>query len=193
MATYEAILVVALLSAPATTNKDAEEAGVWLAHMRPTTLAIASNEEIFDWRESYNFFLGDDIEICRPYWADATNTLRFRWAAFRDAPYLRSELDRLPSTKSISQIMTFSASFRQHMVERRYATQAHRDTIDEAICEANLRYKVWDAMRDARCEYYYNHARRKALKLLLDLIGPEAFYSGDWPDPVPMWALAEAR
>ena len=47
------------------------------------------------------------------------------------------------------------------------------------------RYRVWDYVRDARCEFYYVHIRRQALKKLLLVVGEEAFSRGELPFAVP--------
>jgi hypothetical protein len=52
-------------------------------------------------------------------------------------------------------------------------------------------YRVWDAIRDARCESFYITTRRMALKRLRDLIGPEAYYAGHLPPYVPTWRFQE--
>ena len=56
--------------------------------------------------------------------------------------------------------------------------------------EVDRLYQIWDTTRDARCEYYYIHVRRGALKKLRDAVGEEAYYSGTLPPHVPVWRFA---
>ena len=52
---------------------------------------------------------------------------------------------------------------------------------------------MWDAVRDARCEFYYVTVRRQALKKLRDLVGEEAYLAGTLPPNVPTWRFNELK
>ena len=52
---------------------------------------------------------------------------------------------------------------------------------------------MWDAVRDARCEFYYVTVRRQSLQKLRDLIGKEAYAAGELPDYVPTWRFLPIR
>jgi hypothetical protein len=45
-------------------------------------------------------------------------------------------------------------------------------------------YRVWDHLRDARCEYYYVTVRRAALEKLRADLGDADFVAGVMPEPV---------
>jgi hypothetical protein len=62
-----------------------------------------------------------------------------------------------------------------------------------ALQETDRLYQVWDAVRDARCDYYYVTVRRQALKRLRELIGDEAYYSASFPPCVPFWRFQQIR
>src|SRR5438093_1541624 len=62
-----------------------------------------------------------------------------------------------------------------------------------ALQETDHLYQVWDAVRDARCDYYYVTVRRLALKRLRDLVGEEAYYSSNLPPCVPLWRFEQIR
>ena len=61
------------------------------------------------------------------------------------------------------------------------------------LAETDRLYLVWDAVRDARCDFYYVTVRRQALKKLRDLVGDEAYATGELPPNVPTWRFREAE
>ena len=58
------------------------------------------------------------------------------------------------------------------------------------LLEADRLYQIWDLVRDNRCDYYYVTVRRQALKKLKEMIGDQAYYSGQLPPHVPVWQFA---
>jgi hypothetical protein len=64
--------------------------------------------------------------------------------------------------------------------------------VQSVLLETDRLYQVWDAVRDARCDYYYVNVRRQALERLRELVGDEAYYSGDLPPCVPLWHFRPA-
>jgi hypothetical protein len=69
----------------------------------------------------------------------------------------------------------------------------HADELRTIVAETDWLYRIYDALRDARCEYFYVTYRRQALAQLRDLVGMEAYYSGQLPPHVPLWRIPEAR
>src|SRR5262245_32582518 len=67
------------------------------------------------------------------------------------------------------------------------------DAIRTAGLETDRLYGVWDAARDARCEFYYVTVRRQALKKLKEMIGDNAYALGELPPYVPEWRFSEAK
>ena len=65
--------------------------------------------------------------------------------------------------------------------------------IGEALAETDRLYKVWDAVRDARCDFYYVTVRRQALKRLREALGDAAYAATDLPPHVPAWRFLPAR
>ena len=61
------------------------------------------------------------------------------------------------------------------------------------LCETDRLFRAWDAVRDARCEFYYTTVRRHALKNLREMIGDDAFAAGELPPYVPEWRFQSAR
>jgi hypothetical protein len=67
------------------------------------------------------------------------------------------------------------------------------DIITQAINETQQLYHVWDAVRDARCEFYYVTVRRQALLKLRGLIGENDYYEAKLPPYVPIWRFTEIK
>ncbi len=67
------------------------------------------------------------------------------------------------------------------------ATGETSDPLGAVLDETKRLYRVWDAVRDSKCEFYYVTVRRQALRKLRDLVGPEAYEAGDLPPHVPVW------
>ena len=61
--------------------------------------------------------------------------------------------------------------------------------LNSIVCEADQLYRVWDAVRDARCDFYYVTARRQALHKLRNAIGDDAYACGALPPNIPVWRL----
>jgi hypothetical protein len=112
--------------------------------------------------------------------------LQGRYRELRDAPLLE-ECRRFPERALVNEMMAFNRAYRSDLVSRLALDSIHEDELRAALAETDHLYRVWDAVRDARCDYYYITVRRQALQQLRDLIGPQAYYSGDLPPYVPLW------
>ncbi len=102
------------------------------------------------------------------------------------APYLE-ELWRFPAPATITNFLAFNRAYKKDLCERFALDALHAEELRDTINETERLHAAWDAMRDARCEYYFVTTRRQALATLRTLIGPEAFYRGQLPPPVPVW------
>jgi hypothetical protein len=112
--------------------------------------------------------------------------LRRRFHELQGAPLVNDGL-RFPERSTISDMLAFNRSYKQNL-DNRLAVEAVRWwELQEAVQETDRLYQVWDLVRDARCDYYYVTVRRQALKRLRDMIGQEAYYSGNLPPYVPLW------
>ncbi len=177
MFTCEIVLAAALLTA----SKDSPPVDVaWIEVLRPTILALALDSEILDPRE-HSFLLTQDPNT-------DLEMLRGRNEEFLSYPQL-GECNRYPTRKTLNDFLALNRSFRNDLNKRLEVDLFHADVIREAIVETDQLYQVWDTVRDAQCDYYYVTVRRQSLKLLRDLIGAEAFYSGYLPPNIPVWHL----
>ncbi len=185
MTAYDLILAAALLSAPPGTPEVPPEPDRWPA-VQQALHATALRLEILDERETrYVMARLEDFET-------DLDLLRRRHLDLRDAPLL-AEADRLPAREAVNQLIQFNRGYRQHL-EGRQAWEADRaDVIGVALAETDRLYRVWDAVRDARCEFYYVTVRRQALKRLRESLGDTAYATADLPPHVPAWRFLPTR
>jgi hypothetical protein len=125
--------------------------------------------------------------LARPeeFWDDL-NMLRRRYQELADAPSVHDAL-RFPTRALVTDFLDFNRSYRRYLDMRQPAEQAHWWDYQTALEETDHLYRIWDTVRDARCDCYYVHVRRRALKTLRELIGEEAYYSAQMPPYVPVW------
>jgi len=185
MTAYDLMVAAALLTAPAGTPELPPPPDRWPA-VQQALHTTALRLEILDERETrYVLSRLDDFEC-------DLDLLRRRYADLRDAPRL-ADADRLPVRDVVAQLIQFNRTYRQHL-ELRQAWEADRaDVIGVAVAETDRLYKVWDAVRDARCEFYYVTVRRQALKRLRESLGEAAYEATDLPPHVPAWRFLPAR
>lgn len=181
--TAEAVIAVALLLSPAPAEETASNPtlAAWGEALHPSLLALSIDAEILDPREK-GFVLAIDV-------AGDLAMLRRRACDLASAPQLE-EAERLPDRKYVQDLMATNRCFRNHLSARLEIDLIYADDLRDAVVETDQLYDVWDTVRDARCEYYYVTVRRQALQLLRELIGPEAYYSGQLPPHVPVRHLS---
>ena len=185
MTPCDLILAAALIAAPPGTPEPAPLPEQW-AGLQAALHKTAVEMEILDERETrYVLARPDDFE------ADL-NLLRRRYVDLADAPKL-GEAGRFPDRRAVSEYITFNREYRKTLETRQVWESDRADLIRVVVLETDQLYKVWDAVRDARCEFYYVTVRRQALKRLKEVIGDEAFANADLPPCVPEWRFAEAR
>lgn len=79
----------------------------------------------------------------------------------------------------------FNLAFRENLNKHR-PLSIHREALwEQAVCEAHHLFLCWDCLDDIQCEGLNEEHRRKLLRKLRVLIGPEAYYSGRMPPCVP--------
>jgi hypothetical protein len=118
--------------------------------------------------------------------------LRRRHVELADAPRVFDSC-RLPDRETVNEFIRFNRAYRQHLEVRQAWESDRADVIGIALVETDRLYRVWDAARDARCDFYYVTVRRQALKRLQNLLGPEAYALGELPPYVPEWRFSGVR
>jgi hypothetical protein len=179
MAPSDLLFAAMLLTAPLGTHEVPPSPERWPV-VRDALYQTAIEWEILDSREKrYVLTKSEDFQ-------DDLDFLRKRRCELAEAPRVIAS-QRLPDRNSINDCIRFNRSFRKNM-ELRLAWESDRaDFIREVINENERLYKIWDAIRDAKSDMHYVTTRRLALLKLRDLIGPDAFESGDALPYVPDW------
>lgn len=179
-----ALAVSLIVSAPGTPAPefDADEwpkvqAAVW---------KVAIDWELMDTREtSFMLTRPEDLK-------DDLDILRRRYAEFRNAPLL-NDSKRFPEREVVNEMISFNRALRKHIDARRHVDTDRGGAYRAALRETDKLYQVWDAVRDAKCDFYYVTTRRAALKKVRDLIGAEAYEAGNLPPYVPTWRFEETK
>lgn len=144
---------------------------------------LAIHLELLDPREiRYTFFRACDFE------ADL-NIVRRRRVHIGNAPPV-SDVQRFPPKDQINELLTFNRTYRNYADCWRFAAGPRQDFFAEAVTETDRLYCIWDALRDAQCEYYYVTVRRAALLKVREEIGPADYYAGRLPPWVPVWRFS---
>jgi hypothetical protein len=173
------LLAVTLLTSPVDTRLPPQAVQL-LVGLRPTVQNLAIEWEILDPREVRYI-------LARPEdFASDLNLVRRRYHSLVDAPAL-SDCLRFPDRDAVNEMLSFNRAYRQNLGLRQPIELAHWWEYRTALQETDHLYQVWDNVRDARCDYYYVTVRRQALKKLREMIGEEAYYSGQMPPSVPVW------
>jgi len=177
-------LAVVLLTAPPDTLEIADPAALCRA-VAPALTALALQWELLDARES------DYLKNAQDFASDL-KLLQARYAEFHDAP-LVAEADRFPARDLVNDMLAFNRNYRDSVSSRLALDTIHVEELGTIVTETDQLHRVYEAVRDARCDYYYVTYRRQALAQLRDLVGVEAFYTGQLPPHVPLWRIPEGR
>ena len=145
---------------------------------------LAVDWELMDVRET-NFVvarledLSEDIDL-----------LRKRYHDFKDAPRV-NDGNRFPNRSAVNEMINSNRAVRKHIEVRQHIDTDRGAAYRAALRETDRLYQVWDAVRDARCDFYYVTVRRQALKKVRQMIGNEAYYAGRLPPCIPTWRFQE--
>ena len=154
------------------------------ATLAPIVQRVAITLEILDPREVTYI-------LAKPEgWECDLNLLRCRFHDLKDAPRL-ADSERFPDRHILSAALSFNRELRSHWCDRAKLEIDRADILGEAVAECDSLYRVLDAARDGRADYYYTCVRRFALKRLRDDLGPEDWATGTLPMCVPTWRFVE--
>jgi hypothetical protein len=185
MAPADLFLATIMLSAPVGTPEQVPPPERW-STVQEAIHEIAIDWEILDPRETrYVLAKPDDFQIDLDF-------LRKRKADLADAPKL-VEAARLPDRRIMDDHIQFNRAYRKHLDQRLIWEADRVDVLGEAVRETDRLYRLWDAMREAKCEFHYVTYRRLALKKLKEGIGATVYETGDLPPCVPEWRFVAAK
>ena len=182
---YDCLVAIMILSAPPGTPEMIPCQNTWPG-IQAGVHKVAIEWEILDDREkTYIFAKISDFE-------GDLNMLRRRHQELKDAPRV-ADSHRLPPRKMVNDLVQFNRAYRKHLLTRSELELDRADILNRAIMETDQLYKVWDAVRDARCEFYYVTVRRQALVKLKNMIGDEDYVLCNLPPYVPIWQFQEVK
>lgn len=185
MTPCDLVLAAALLTAPPGTPEPIPPADRWPA-IQAAIHHTAIDWEILDTRETrYVLARVEDFQ-------GDLDILRRRHDDLADAPRV-NDSERFPNRDAVNEFIRFNRAYRKHLETRQVWESDRADRIRVVVQETDRLYRVWDAIRDARCEFYYVTVRRQALKRLRDMLGEEAYAFGELPSYVPDWRFTEAK
>jgi hypothetical protein len=151
----------------------------------PALTTLALHWELLDPRET------DYLKSAPDFVADV-KLLQSRYAELHNAPPV-AEVERFPGRDLVNDLLAFNRNYRDSVNARLGLDMVHIDELRTILEETDHLNRVYEAVRDARCDYYYVTYRRQALAQLRDLVGLEAFYNGQLPPHVPLSRIPEAR
>ena len=179
------VLAAILLTTPPGTPEPTPPADRWPS-LRDAIHHVAVEWEILDPRETR-------YVLARPEdFSTDLNMLRRRYRELSDAPMAADGL-RFPDRNAVNETVRFNRAFRKHLDQRQQLETDRTDALRKVMAETDRLYQVWDAVRDARCEFYYVTVRRHALKRLRETLGDAAYAATDLPPHVPAWRFQPAR
>jgi hypothetical protein len=185
MSPGELALAFLLLTAPPGPEEPAPADDAWPA-IQSAVHTLAMDWEILDKNETKFLFARADE------FGKDLNILRKRYHELKDAPKI-SEVQRFPERQTVADHIKFNRAYRKSLETRQLLETDVAHELTHAIQETDRLYRVWDSLRDARCEYYYISVRRQALKALKEQLGAEAFAMAELPPNVPTWLFAAGR
>jgi hypothetical protein len=152
----------------------------------PSLTALCLEWELLDPRETNLFFTSSDN------FATDLEQLRDRYRNLHNAPPA-SDGDRFPDSELVNDMLTFNRNYRDSVNDRLHIDMVHIDELNTILVETDQLHQVYDTLCQARTAYHLVSYRRQALAQLRDLVGVEAYYTGQLPPHVPLWRIPEAR
>ncbi|MCI0639710.1 MAG: hypothetical protein L0Y72_26535 [Gemmataceae bacterium] len=185
MFTYELVIAAALVTAPADAASP-KELPSWFMPLRAALVRVGIDAQILDRREEEIFLLK-----AQDFPADV-HMLRRRYVEFLHAPLIE-ECGRFPNRETALDFVHFNRAYRTDLLARMTLDPVHAEELRGAVEETDRLFQIWDQVREARCGFYFVTVRRQALMLLRQLVGNEAFYTGQLPPHVPVWRFVTVR
>jgi hypothetical protein len=185
MSTGDLLLAAILLTTSPGIPEQPPPAEQWPG-IREAVHKLAIDWEILDPRE-IRYILARPEDFCSDI-----NLLRRRYQELMDAPRVADSY-RFPDRTAVNELVRFNRAFRKHLDQRHELEMDRSEALRTVMQETDRLYQIWDAVRDARCEFYYVTVRRQALKKLVSLIGDEAYLRGELPPNVPTWRFNEMK
>lgn len=155
----------------------------------PALQQIAMKLQILDERES-KWILVDRHGYNEESLQRDIRMMRVRYQELKTAPPVEDTL-YFPPPEIIQKMMDFNRAYRNYaqlnlaMYPDSYG--ARHDFWADAVKEADQLWRIYNNVKEAKCQFYTTYAKRSALKKVLEELGPEAYYSYTLPPCVPLW------
>jgi len=182
MNAMELALAVVLLTSPPDTL-EIPNPGTLHSIAAPVLKALALQWELLDPRET------DYLTTSQDFVSDL-KLLQGRYQELFNAPRA-SEVERFPGRDLVSDMMKFNRDYKKSVEERLDLDMIHGDELRTILMETDNLHKIYAAIADARCDYYYVTYRRQQLAEIRDRVGLESFYTGQLPPHVPLWRIPD--
>lgn len=184
MSAGELALAFVLITAPPGPAEADPAADRW-TDVQAAVQKLATDLELLD-KNEYRFLIARSDEFGKDL-----NILRKRYQDLKDAPPL-ADADRFPDRSAVNDLIRFNRSYRKSLEQRQQFESDKAEEIAAAIKETDRLYRIWDLVRDAKCDYYYTTVRRSALKQLKEQLGDD-YATATLPPNVPTWRFADSR
>lgn len=176
-------IAFALITTPPGVPENVPPADRW-EQLSPALQKTAMSMELLD-KGEFKYILHDAKDFQQDI-----NIIRQRYVELKDAP-AAAECYQFPHRVEMYDRLQFNRAYVEYIRKLRTIYSDRADEYDEIICECNQIYRILDAARDSRCDYYHVSVRRKSLMDLKALIGEEDFNAGRLPFCVPEWRFRE--
>ena len=111
----------------------------------------------------------------------------FILAALLDPRPAACEVNRFPPEWMIDDALTLNAEHKDWLYSEKIFHVQDWEGWEEVYTETGEIQRAWHLLRLARSDHWSENCRRGFLEQLRELIGPEAFYAGQMPPPIPYW------
>jgi hypothetical protein len=185
MLASDCLVAAVLLTCPADLTVP-NEALTWAEVCRGSLLALALDAQVLDPQEPQTYFTRTEGA------AADLKALQRQFEEFAFAPLVEEAL-RFPKRDVVLDFLICNRAYRAELQLRALLEPARAAHFEIAMHEAEELHHIWVVVADTRWGFLSVTARRQALQQLRDLVGEQAFYSGELPPYLPVWRIPVAR
>lgn len=162
--------------------------------LSPVEIPVSAHAGPEDWQALKALSLTAELvgphENWVPDFRSEVRYVRHHARALMDAPPL-ADAALLPPLEYTADAARIAEQHLARLEWHQFSTPHRSDWFAAAITEVRGRACVWESIRAASMTGHAWAHRRTALARVREVMGPEAYYAGRWPAPVPLWTLTE--
>jgi hypothetical protein len=117
---------------------------------------------------------------------DGIKTIQQRYWEIQKFPPITDAI-RLPDDTMMLEWLRFNREYYQYLEQRSLWEPDRQEIIKVVMNECDQLYEVWDKAVEAKSHWRSIYDRRAALARFKELVGEEAYYTGNLPPYVPHW------